>query len=254
MIEFLRVHKAYGHPVLRGVSLRVRTGETMAVVGRSGGGKSVLLKTTIGLITPDAGDVLVDGESVVRADAPTLLRLRRAIGYVFQGAALFDSLTVLENVARGLPDDTLSDLSRRDLLRRVLHALERVNLSDDVVWKRPAELSGGMRKRVGLARALIGEPRILLFDEPVTGLDPVNEAAIHGLIDHLSGGRGVTSILVTHHLDGALRIADRVALLESGRIHFVGTPDELRASSDPLVRAFLNPGLAAALAPMLEVI
>lgn len=254
MIEFLGVHKAYDRPVLRGVTLRVHAGETVAVVGRSGGGKSVLLKTTIGLVTPDAGDVRVDGASVSRADAATLLRLRRSVGYVFQGAALFDSMTVLDNVASGLPDATHRRLSRRDLLRRVLKALDRVNLTDRVVWKRPAELSGGMRKRVGLARALIGEPRVLLFDEPVTGLDPVNEAAIHGLIGALSSERGVTAILVTHHVEGALRIADRVALLEQGRIRFTGSPADIRSSRDPLVRAFLNPGLAADMAPLLEAI
>jgi phospholipid/cholesterol/gamma-HCH transport system ATP-binding protein len=252
VIDYLGLHKAYDRPVLRGVELRVREGETLAVVGRSGVGKSVLLRMTVGLAEPDAGDVRVAGRSVIRADARELAALRRQIGYVFQGAALFDSMTVLDNVGQGLPDAVLTRLDRRELVRRVAGALERVNLDPAIVWQRPAELSGGMRKRVALARALIARPRILLFDEPVTGLDPVTEAAIHGLIRDVSAGAGVTSVLVTHHVEGALRIADRLALLEDGRIRFTGTPAEFTRNDDPLIRAFLDADAAARLATTME--
>lgn len=242
MIEFRKVYKAFDQPVLSGVDLRVERGETMAVVGRSGTGKSVLLKTTLGLIIPDRGDVRVGGESVFHSGREGLERIRRQIGYVFQNAALFDSATVFENVAQGLPEAELRRMSRLEVARRVAHALEHVNLDPrEVLAKLPAELSGGMRKRVGLARALVGRPAILLYDEPVTGLDPVNGAIVHRLIARLNHELGVTSIVVTHDIEGALTVADRVAMLEAGRIHFVGTPSEFRASSDELIRAFLEP-------------
>jgi phospholipid/cholesterol/gamma-HCH transport system ATP-binding protein len=223
------------------VNLQVEAGETVSVVGHSGTGKSVLLKTTIGLITPDFGDVLIDGESVFHSDRKTVERLRRKAGYVFQNAALFDSMTVFENVRQGLSEQQLKEMRFRDTLRRVADALEHVNLEPRAVLsKLPAELSGGMRKRVGLARAIVGKPQILLYDEPVTGLDPVNAAIVHQLIDRLSRELGVTSILVTHDIEGALPISDRVALLDRGRIRFAGTPQEFRDSSDALVRAFLE--------------
>jgi phospholipid/cholesterol/gamma-HCH transport system ATP-binding protein len=252
VIDYLDVHKAYGEPVLRGVSLHVEQGETLAVVGRSGVGKSVLLRLTVGLAAPDAGDIRVAGRSVSAAGARELAAIRRRIGYVFQSGALFDSMSVHHNVASGLPNDALADLTPGELARRVAVTLERVNLSAGIAGLRPAELSGGMRKRVALARALIARPRILLFDEPVTGLDPVTEAAIHALIRDVSAEAGVTAVLVTHHVEGALRIADRVALLEGGVIRFTGTPYAFRQSHDPLIRGFLDPDAAASVALTLE--
>jgi phospholipid/cholesterol/gamma-HCH transport system ATP-binding protein len=241
MVEYIQVHKAFDAPVLTGVNLRVGSGETMSVVGHSGTGKSVLLKTTIGLITPDYGDVRLDGLSVFHSDRRTIERIRRKAGYVFQNAALFDSMTVFENVSQGLPEDTLRKMRFREVLKRVAEALELVNLEPRAVLsKLPAELSGGMRKRVGLARAIVGKPEILLYDEPVTGLDPVNAAIVHQLIARLGRELGVTSILVTHDIEGALPISDRVAMLDRGRIRFEGTPQEFRDSDDTLVRAFLE--------------
>lgn len=250
MIEFLDVHKAFDAPVLTGVSLTVETGEILAIVGPSGGGKSVLLKTTIGLIVPDRGDVQVDGVSVVHADRAALQQVRRKAGYVFQYAALFDSMTVYENVAYGIPEAESKTLTEQEILRRVSAALEDVNLAPrQVLGKLPAELSGGMRKRVGLARAIIGRPEILLYDEPVTGLDPVNSAAVDQLIREIAEKKkGVTSVVVTHDIEGVLRYCDRVALLEGGLMRFVGTPQQFRESDDTLVRAFYDREAAAAAA------
>jgi phospholipid/cholesterol/gamma-HCH transport system ATP-binding protein len=177
------------------------------------------------------------------------------VGYVFQNAALFDSMTVFENVAQGLPQDVLKRLPTREALGRVARALELVNLdARAVMHKLPAELSGGMRKRVGIARAVFGEPEILLYDEPVTGLDPVNGAVVHELIEQLGSELGVTSILVTHDIEGALPIADHVALLDRGRIRFVGTPAEFRTSDDMLVRAFLERDARGSDAKVLETV
>jgi phospholipid/cholesterol/gamma-HCH transport system ATP-binding protein len=246
MIEYLDLHKTFDHPVLAGVSLNVADGETLSVIGPSGTGKSVLLKTTIGLIIPDAGDVKIDGVSIVGASRKVLAEIRRKAGYVFQYAALFDSMTVYENVAMGLPDAQLKALGEREVVRRVCSALEGVNLNPRVVLtKLPAELSGGMRKRVGLARAIVGEPRILLYDEPVTGLDPVNTATVERLITEIAERMKVTSVVVTHDIEGALAISDRIALLEGGHLRFIGTPEEFRASTDPLVRAFADRHAAA---------
>ena len=241
MIEYRDVHKAFDVHVLSGVSFTVETGETLAVLGPSGTGKSVLLKTTIGLIVPDAGDVFIDGQSVFAADAEQLQTIRRKAGYVFQNAALFDSMNVFDNVAYGLPEGALKKLGRKEVTRRVSRSLEEVNLDPAIVMsKLPAELSGGMRKRVGLARAIVGEPQILLYDEPVTGLDPVNAVAVDRLITDIAERTHVTSIVVTHDVEGALSISDRVSLLEGGRLRFLGTPDEFRRSDDPLVRAFAD--------------
>jgi phospholipid/cholesterol/gamma-HCH transport system ATP-binding protein len=241
MIEYRDVYKTFDVPVLAGVSFTVQTGETLAVVGPSGTGKSVLLKTTIGLIVPDQGDVVIDGQSVFAADARALQVIRRKAGYVFQNAALFDSMNVFENVAYGLPEEALKTMGRREVARRVSHSLVEVNLDPAIVLgKLPSELSGGMRKRVGIARAIVGEPQILLYDEPVTGLDPVNAASIDRLICDIAERTGVTSIVVTHDIEGGLSISDRVALLEGGKLRFLGTPDEFRRSRDPLVRAFAD--------------
>jgi phospholipid/cholesterol/gamma-HCH transport system ATP-binding protein len=241
MVVYRDVWKAFDQPVLAGVDLSVGRGETISVVGHSGTGKSVLLKTTIGLIAPDRGDVVVEGISVFKGGRKALREVRKKVGYVFQNAALFDSMTVYENVAQGLTDAEMKEWGEQEVLRRVARSLDLVNLDPEKVLKKlPSELSGGMRKRVGIARAVVGEPEILLYDEPVTGLDPVNGTVVHRLIAQLAAELGVTSIIVTHDIEGTLPISDRVALLDQGRIRFVGTSDEFRASDDELVRAFIE--------------
>jgi phospholipid/cholesterol/gamma-HCH transport system ATP-binding protein len=241
MIEYRDLYKTFDVAVLAGLSLTVPDGETLSIVGPSGTGKSVLLKTTIGLIVPDSGDVFIDGQSVFGASPAELQELRRKVGYVFQNAALFDSMNIYENVSFGLPEGAEKTLGKPEVLRRVVEALEDVNLDPYVVLnKLPAHLSGGMRKRVGLARAIVGNPQILLYDEPVTGLDPVNAAAVDHLIQDIADRRHVTSIVVTHDIEGALTVSDRVGLLEHGRLRFIGTPEEFRRSDDHLVRAFYD--------------
>jgi phospholipid/cholesterol/gamma-HCH transport system ATP-binding protein len=244
MIEYIDIHKAFDVPVLTGVNLTVDTGETLSLVGPSGTGKSVLLKTTNGLLVPDVGDVKVDGESAYYDGGEALARIRAKVGYVFQYAALFDSMTVYENLCAGLPQGVSTRSA--ETAKKVSQALEDVNLAPaEVMGKLPAELSGGMRKRVGLARTIIGRPEILLYDEPVTGLDPVNSAAVSHLIRDIRERTHVTSIIVTHDVEQALEISDRVALLEHGVLRFVGTPAEFRASPDPVVRAFADRRRAA---------
>lgn len=244
MIEYVDIHKSFDVPVLSGVDLEVATGETLSIVGPSGTGKSVLLKTTNGLLEPDQGDVRIDGESVFASDE-ALERIRRKVGYVFQYAALFDSMSVYQNMCAGLPGRE-GRLHSQDVLRKVCAALEDVNLDPALVLEKlPSELSGGMRKRVGLARAIVGRPEIILYDEPVTGLDPVNSAAVSRLILDIRERTHVTSIIVTHDIEQALDVSDRVALLEGGRLRFVGPPAEFRASDDPVVRAFADRGAAA---------
>jgi phospholipid/cholesterol/gamma-HCH transport system ATP-binding protein len=246
VIEYIDVHKAFDVPVLTGVSLAVETRETLSIVGPSGTGKSVLLKTTNGLLVPDLGDVRIDGVSVYRSDRSTLAEIRRKVGYVFQYAALFDSMNVFENVCTGLPDGVAGRARSPEVLRKVCEALEDVNLDPALVMhKLPSELSGGMRKRVGLARAIVGRPEILLYDEPVTGLDPINTAAISRLILEIRERTHVTSIVVTHDIEQALEISDRVALLTHGKLRFVGTPGEFRKSDDAVVRAFADRQAAA---------
>jgi phospholipid/cholesterol/gamma-HCH transport system ATP-binding protein len=246
VIEYIDVHKAFDVPVLSGVSLTVGTRETLSIVGPSGTGKSVLLKTTNGLLAPDLGDVRIDGVSVYHSSRDTLSAIRRKVGYVFQYAALFDSMNVFENVCTGLPDGEAKRARSTEVLRKVCDALEDVNLDPALVLhKLPSELSGGMRKRVGLARAIVGRPEILLYDEPVTGLDPVNTATISRLVLEIRERTHVTSIVVTHDIEQALEISDRVALLTHGKLRFVGTPAEFRASDDPVVRAFADRRAAA---------
>jgi phospholipid/cholesterol/gamma-HCH transport system ATP-binding protein len=234
-------------PVLRGVDLTVETGEMFALFGPSGTGKSVLLKTTLALVIPDRGDVEIDGLSLYHGRKDALQIIRRKVGYVFQHAALFDSLNVLDNVRMGLPEDELARMREADVTRRVWDALEIVNLEPrEILAKIPSELSGGMKKRVGIARAIVGRPEVLLWDEPTTGLDPVNAAAVERLIKRLSGELEVTSLLVTHDIEGGLEICDRVAMLDGGRLRFCGTPAEFRSSSDPVVRAFVDRAAAEA--------
>ena len=247
MIAYRNVHKAFDTPVLQGVDLTVETGEMFALFGPSGTGKSVLLKTTLALIVPDMGDVEVDGLSVHQGPATNLERIRRKIGYVFQHAALFDSLNVYENVSMGLPEAEVGSMTRSELGRRVWDALEIVNLEPrEVLSKLPSELSGGMKKRVGIARAIVGRPEILLWDEPTTGLDPVNTAAVERLIQRLSKELEVTSLLVTHDVEGGLSMCDRVAMLDRGSLRFVGTPQEFKESPDTVVRAFVDRAAAMA--------
>ena len=253
MIRYRSIYKTFDTPVLRGVDLTVETGEMFALFGPSGTGKSVLLKTTLGLITPDRGDVEVDGVSLYHGDPKALERVRRKAGYVFQYAALFDSLNVFDNVAMGLPESELATMPKKDIARRVWDSIELVNLEPhEVLSKIPAELSGGMKKRVGIARAIVGRPEILLWDEPTTGLDPINTAAIERLIHRLSGELQVTTLLVTHDIEGGLEMCDRVAMLEGGLLRFEGTPEEFRNSSDPVVRAFVDRAAAEAALDMMS--
>lgn len=247
MITYRSVYKAFDKPVLRGVSLTVEEGEMFALFGPSGTGKSVLLKTTIGLVVPDRGDVEVAGVSVYHGGRGAIDGVRRKAGYVFQYAALFDSLNVFDNVAMGIPEDELARLSKQETARRVWDVLENVNLEpNEVLSKIPSELSGGMKKRVGIARAIVGRPEILLWDEPTTGLDPINTAAIERLIHRLSTELEVTSLLVTHDVEGGLQMCDRVAMLDGGVLRFIGTPEEFRSCSDPVVRAFVDRAAAEA--------
>ena len=240
MIELIGVKKRFGEQVvLDGVNFTVREGETLALLGPSGTGKSVLLKHINGLIHPDAGRVVVDGLEVPLLPRKELAELRTSIGYVFQNGALFDSSNVFENIRLGLSDEAkFNDMEYAQA--RVTECLKLVNLSPDTADKFPAQLSGGMRKRVGIARAIAGAPKYLLYDEPTSGLDPVNANVIDDLVRRLDHELGVTSVMVTHDVRGAFNVADRLALLSDGKIVLQGTPEEFRESSDPKVKAFLE--------------
>jgi phospholipid/cholesterol/gamma-HCH transport system ATP-binding protein len=240
MIELTDVAKRFGaQVVLDGVTLTVQEGETLALLGPSGTGKSVLLKSIIGLIRPDRGTVIVDGQNVSLLKRDQLSRLRATIGYVFQNGALFDSMDVFENIRLGLTDHAqFQDLDFANA--RVVECLQQVNLNPDTARKMPSELSGGMRKRVGIARAIAGRPKYLLYDEPTSGLDPVNADIIDALVMRLSAELSVTSIMVTHDVRGAFKTADRIALLTGGRIAAIGPPAEFRASPVPEVQEFLE--------------
>ena len=240
MIVLRDVHKRFGSQVvLDGVNLDVQEGETLALLGPSGTGKSVLLKHIIGLIRPDSGTVVVDEQHVGRLKRKELAALRSSIGYVFQNGALFDSMNVLENVRLGITD---GEKYRDDEYaeRRVAECLKLVNLAADVMAKFPAELSGGMRKRVGIARAIAGSPKYLLYDEPTSGLDPVNADVIDSLVKRLDNELGVTSVMVTHDVRGAFRTADRLALLTGGKIVQQGSQEEFLKSRNPKVQEFLE--------------
>jgi phospholipid/cholesterol/gamma-HCH transport system ATP-binding protein len=237
VIEFRDVHKSFGdRQVLRGFSLTVQDGETVVILGYSGSGKSVALKHVVGLIEPDAGEVVVDGEVVHQLDREGLTRLRSKIGFVFQFAALLDSMTVRENLELGLKR---RGLSPAEIGERVREALALVDLAD-VEDRYPAELSGGMRKRVGIARAIALRPRYILYDEPTTGLDPVTAAVIDRLIVRTREKLGVTALVVTHDLRSAYTVADRIALLYQGRIREVGSVESIKHSHDPVVRQFIE--------------
>jgi phospholipid/cholesterol/gamma-HCH transport system ATP-binding protein len=237
MIEVRALQKKFGSQlILDGVDFCIETGESAAIIGRSGGGKSVLLKHMIGLLQPDSGEVLVDGENITRMNERQLLRVREKFGMVFQGAALFDSMTVAENVAFPLRK---RKYSAAELDKRVCAALEMVDLPG-TQKKKPAELSGGMRKRVGLARAIVYEPKILLYDEPTTGLDPIMSDSIDQLIVRVRDQLKVTSVVVTHDMRSARRVGKHVFLLHARKIYAHGPPEEIFSSQDAVVRQFID--------------
>ena len=238
MIRLVDVYKAFGpKQVLNGFSLDVTEGETMVIIGYSGTGKSVAIKHIVGLLEPDAGEVWVDGLSVPTLPRRELYQLRARIGYVFQFAALFDSLTIGENVAMGLRRQ--DELPEEEIWPRVEEALYLVDLPG-VRERFPAELSGGMRKRVGIARAIALRPKYILYDEPTTGLDPVTSAVIDQLMVRMREKLGVTSIVITHDMRSAYTVGTRIAMLYDGRVRQVGTVGEIRSSSDPVVRQFIE--------------
>ena len=238
MIEVRNLFKRFDEqPVLDGISFRIENGESVVIIGRSGCGKSVLLKHLIGLLKPDAGDVLIDGKNIVPMDERQLLQVRRKFGMVFQGAALFDSMTVEENVAFALRRN--ARWPEPEIARRVARALAVVDLSG-TENKSPAELSGGMRKRVGLARAIIYEPQIVLYDEPTTGLDPIVADSIDKLIMRVQEHLKVTTVVVTHDMRTARRVGQRVMMMHDSKIYASGAPDEFFASQDPVVRQFID--------------
>ena len=239
LVEAVDVRKSFeALEVLKGVSFSLDKGETLVVMGGSGSGKTVLLRIIDGLILPDSGAVRLFGEHIEHRSEEELLPIRRRLGYVFQGAALFDSLTVEENV--GFPLREHTDLPAQEVRRRVIHFLSLVGLEERVLPLLPSELSGGMRKRVGIARALIVEPEVMLFDEPTAGLDPTNSKLVGELISELGSEVCDTAIVVTHDLELAKAVADRVAVLINGRFATVGRLDDVLGSSDPAVQAFLS--------------
>jgi phospholipid/cholesterol/gamma-HCH transport system ATP-binding protein len=237
-IRVVNLHKSFGEKdVLRGVHLEVRQGESMVVIGGSGSGKTVLIKCIIGLMRPDQGEIYVDGTEITSLDEKGMNEVRKKFGMLFQAGALFDSMSVGENVGFGLRQQTR--LSEEEIKRIASGKLALVGLKD-VEDLMPAELSGGMKKRVSLARAIAIEPEILLYDEPTTGIDPILADAINDLIVQMKEKLNVTSIAITHDMKSAYRIADRIAMLYRGEIIEVGTPDEIRNSSNPVVRQFIE--------------
>ena len=238
MIRLVDVHKSFGNKhVLRGFTLDVTEGETMVVIGGSGTGKSVAIKHIVGLLDPDEGTVFVDDQEVPRLSRRDVYDLRSQIGYVFQFAALFDSLTVAQNVAMALKKQR--NLSAVEVRNRVSEALALVDLLN-VEDRYPAELSGGMRKRVGIARAIARKPKYMLYDEPTTGLDPVTASVIDQLMIRLRERLSVTSIVITHDMKSAYAVGSRIAMLYEGRIRQVGTVDDIQNTTDPIVRQFIE--------------
>jgi phospholipid/cholesterol/gamma-HCH transport system ATP-binding protein len=237
-IELKEIHKAFGsNKVLRGFSLDVTDGETLAVVGQSGSGKSVALKHVVGLLRPDKGQVWVDDQRLGQLSQEELYEVRRNVGYVFQFAALFDSLSVGENVGLGLQRiDGMTDQTISERVRECLALVDLEGYED----RYPAQLSGGQRKRAGLARAIATKPKYLLYDEPTTGLDPVTTTVIDRLIIRTREELGVTSVVITHDMGSAYRIADRIGMLYDGVVRFMGTPEEVQACPDPVVRGFID--------------
>jgi len=241
MITMRNIHKSFGsQKVLDGLDLDIPDGKITAIIGPSGEGKSVLLKHLIGLLQPDSGAVEVDGESILNLRLSELNRIRNKFGMLFQNVALFDSMTVFENVAFPLEEKT--SLSKEEIRSKVLSALEDVGLKN-IENKFPDELSGGMKKRVGLARAVVLDPKIILFDEPTTGLDPIIKRAIHQLIKDTHAKFGFTAVIVSHEIPEIFDVAQNVAMLFRGKILQHGTPDEIIHSADPAIRQFITGSL-----------
>ena len=238
MIEVRDLKKSFGpQPILDGVTFRIEEGESLVIIGRSGGGKSVLLKHIIGLLQPDSGAVTIDGEDITHMDERNLIRVRSKFGMVFQGAALFDSMNVAENVAFAFRRER--KFTEKEIAIKVAEALDMVELPG-VEKKKPSELSGGMRKRVGLARAIIYHPSILLYDEPTTGLDPIVSDSIDKLIMRVTDRMKVTTVVVTHDMRSARRVGHRIVMLHNKKIYVTGTPEDIFASADPVVQQFIN--------------
>jgi phospholipid/cholesterol/gamma-HCH transport system ATP-binding protein len=240
IIRYVSVQKSFGpKTVFSDLNIEIVRGETITVMGASGGGKSVMLKMLIGLLTADAGEILFDGSDVTKMSDDELTDVRRRIAYLFQGAALFDSLSVGENVAYGLREQFWSEMSNEDIQARVAQALEMVGLPG-IEAMRPSDLSGGMKKRVGLARTLALQPEVILYDEPTTGLDPINTARINHLIIGIQRALKLTSVVVTHDMGTAFGVSDRLAMISKGRILLVGTKDEFRNTHNRTVRDFIE--------------
>jgi phospholipid/cholesterol/gamma-HCH transport system ATP-binding protein len=239
MIEIKNLHKSFGsNKVLQGVNLDIDTGETLVIIGRSGCGKSVLIKHIVGLLYPDEGHVIVEGNKVDEMSMKELYELRTKFGFLFQGSALFDSMTVEENISLPLVESKIK-FSIAEIEKRVAEKLEMVGMSDAQKLK-PAELSGGMKKRVALARALITDPDYVFYDEPTTGLDPIMSDSIDELIKDLTEKLNSTSIVVTHDMYSVKNVADRVAMMHEGQIYFTGTPSELLSSGDGTIKKFIQ--------------
>lgn len=232
------IHKAFGpNKVLRGFSMDVHEGETLAIIGQSGSGKSVALKHVVGLLKPDRGEAWVDGKNLGELSQEEIYEVRRNVGYVFQFAALFDSLSIADNVGLGLQRvEGMTEAKIRDRVRECLDLVELEGYQE----RFPAQLSGGQKKRAGLARAIATQPNYLLYDEPTTGLDPVTTTVIDRLIIRAREELDVTSVMITHDMDSAYRVADRIGLLYEGVIRFMGTPEELKACPDPVVKGFIE--------------
>jgi len=238
MIEVRDLSKSFGpQKILDGINLRIATGESVVIIGRSGGGKSVLLKHLVGLLQPDCGQVLIDGQNIVAMNERQLMPVRSKFGMLFQGAALFDSMTVAENVGFVLWHN--QKLPADQVRARVAEALEMVDLAG-IENKKPSELSGGMRKRVGLARTIIYQPQIVLYDEPTTGLDPIASDSIDQLILRVHARLKITSVAVTHDMRSARRVGQRILMLHNKKVYVTGTPDEIFNSQDPVVRQFID--------------
>ncbi len=240
IVRFVRVQKRFGSKVIYAdLTLDLRRGETITVMGASGSGKSVMLKMLIGLLHADSGEILFDGHEITKMDDDQMTDVRRRIAYLFQGAALFDSLSVGENVAYGLREQFWNTMSDADIAARVEQSLELVGLPG-IESMRPSDLSGGMKKRVGLARTLALQPEVILYDEPTTGLDPINTARINHLIVGIQRALKLTSVVVTHDMGTAFKVSDRLAMIGKGRILLVGTKDDFRNTNNRAVRDFIE--------------
>jgi phospholipid/cholesterol/gamma-HCH transport system ATP-binding protein len=240
VIRVVGLHKAFGdHPVLRGIDLTVEKGTTCVILGGSGSGKTVLMKHVIGLLKPDQGTVYIEDMEISRLEGKALTESRRTFGMVFQKSALFDSMTVLDNVAFPL-HERQRGIRASELRERALEKLRVVDLGEEVLDKYPAELSGGMQKRVALARALIHDPPIVLYDEPTTGLDPITTDYVDEMILHAKQRLGVTSMVISHDIASSFKVADQLAVLYEGQIAARGTPEEVRRSQHPHVKKFLS--------------